>query len=252
MQRLQTQDEIGQVRYFDSAPEYRFMFSICSLVARQDSYDRLLRSFANNGFTDQNSEFLAADNRTSNQFDGYGWQRRLYPECSGKYVIFCHDDIELEHDGFDELCAKLDALTELDPHWVLAGNAGGRKGHLDGQSEGAEETKVIHLRGRRKSYHVDDPFTRVETLDENFIVMRQDRFVGCSFDLNGFHHYGPDMCLLAEFSGGRSYVMDYLLRHHGAGAKGPAFRESLARFSEKYTRYYPGRTLFTTTGEIQL
>ena len=46
-------------------------FSIVSLVATQERYDRLLRSLAAKGFSDENSEFLAIDNRNGNSFDGY-------------------------------------------------------------------------------------------------------------------------------------------------------------------------------------
>ena len=47
---------------------------------------------------------------------------------------------------------------------------------------------------------------RVETLDECFILMRRSRPVVGSYDLGGFHFYGPDLCLQAELLGGSAHV----------------------------------------------
>lgn len=239
----------GGVRYFDSGLSHDVQFSVCSLVARQGNYDRLLASFRAFGFTPENSEFLAADNRQANVFDGYTWMRRLFPECRGEYIIFCHDDVELIDDGFDDLVARLDDLTEQDPDWVLAGNAGGlyRKGppfrrrHL-----------VISISDADGDRRRGDLPARVETLDENFIVLRRSRYIAGSFDLAGFHMYAPDLCMIAEILGGRAYVIDFHLRHHGLGKKGADFKESHLRFRQKYSQYFPGRTVRATTGLVAL
>lgn len=61
--------------YVQNEDESALMFSVCSLVRDQAMYDRLLESFGRFGFTPENSEFLAADNRRGNQFDGFNWHR---------------------------------------------------------------------------------------------------------------------------------------------------------------------------------
>jgi hypothetical protein len=98
----------------------------------------------------------------------------------------------------------------------------------------------------------NNPHVRVESLDENFIVMRRERFVGGSFDMSGFHFYGPDLCLAAEVQGGRAYVMDFHLRHYGLGKRTPDYAAARQRFREKYSPYFPGRILVTTTGPVAL
>lgn len=236
-------------RYVSTPDQNPLTFSVCSLVRDQESYDRLLASFGRLGFTEENSEFLAADNRVQNRFDGYSWHKALLSVARGRFVIFCHDDVELIDQGY---AALLDCLAELDrrdPGWLLAGVAGGI------WRSASHEKPQIALRisdrygaNRRKGTVPG----RVETLDECFIVMRRARPVISSYDLSGFHFYGPDLCLQAELLGGSAYAMDFHLRHFGNGARGPSFRASRRAFAEKYRRYFPARVLHCTTGMVAL
>ena len=113
-------------RYVQEVDGSTLTFSVCTLVQSEEKYDRLLTSFARLGFSPDNSEFLAADNRSGNRFDGYSWTKTLLAEARGRYVIFCHDDVELIEDGHDALLARLAELDAIDPAWLLAGVAGGR------------------------------------------------------------------------------------------------------------------------------
>lgn len=224
-------------------------FTICTLLRSQEKYDRLLGSFLRNGFTAANSEFLAADNRDANRFDGYSWQKALLAQAKGRCVIFCHDDIELLEAGRAELLAALAELDRTDPHWLLAGVAGGR------YRPRKHHRRLLRLR-------ISDPYGedrvlgsvpgRVETLDECFIVMRRSRPVIGSYDLDGFHFYGPDLCLQAELLGGSAHVIDFHLRHHGGGTKDQSFEEARERFVRKYAPLFPGRHLHCTTGVVHL
>jgi len=82
--------------------------------------------------------------------------------------------------------------------------------------------------------------------------MRRTRPVISSYDLKGFHFYGPDLCLQAELLGGSAYAIDFLLRHYGKGERGPSFRAARREFIAKYSAYFPGRTLHSTTGKATL
>lgn len=222
-------------------------FSICALVRSQEKYDRLLASFLRGGFTAENSEFLAADNRAFNRFDGYGWQKALLAEARGRFVVFCHDDIELLDAGYTDLLAALDDLDRRQPDWLLAGVAGGRY-----------RPQKHHRRFLRM--RISDPWGedrqmgevpgRVETLDECFILMRRTRPVIGSYDLRGFHFYGADLCLQAELLGGSAHVIDFHLRHHGGGTKDATFEQAREAFIAKYRAVFPGRSLHCTTGVV--
>lgn len=240
----------AQVRYIDGPRAFSKTFTVCTILHRQENYDRLLRSFARLGFTRENTEFLAFDNRDQNQFDGYRFVRRGISEAQGQYLIFCHDDIELIDLGFDGLKSRLDDLESVDPVWSIAGVAGGQY-H-------PKEPVLANL-----AYHISDrygadrqseaPFpNRVETVDECFFVMPADRACVPSLDLKGFHFFATDLCLQAEILGGHAYVISFLLHHHGRGSKGSDFRQQRRAISTKYRRYFPGRTLLATTGPIPI
>ena len=236
-------------RYMDGPADHGLTFSVCSLVRDGWKYDRLRESFLRCGFTAETTEFLAADNRSDNRLDGYSWHKTLLPEARGRYVIFCHDDVELISDGAAHLLDCLADLDRRDPSWLLAGVAGGL---YRAEAQGAPPLAL----------HISDPFgenrrrgqlpARVETLDECFILMRRARPVLSSHDLGGFHFYGPDLCLQAELLGGSAYAIDFHLRHYGKGLRGPDFRAARRAFIRKYQTWFPGRTLHCTTGSIVL
>jgi hypothetical protein len=119
----------------------------------------------------------------------------------------CHQDILLLEDGRTELEQRLNDLTAHDPEWALCGNAGG-------------------VSSTRLAIRISDPYgenqfspfpARVTALDENFIVIRRQANLALSHDLSGFHFYGADLCMIADFLGRSAYVIDFHLRHKSAG-----------------------------------
>lgn len=233
--------------YVQNRDESDLMFSVCSLVRDQVVYDRLLETFGRFGFTAENAEFLAADNRGGNQFDGYSWQKHMLPKCRGRYVIFCHEDIELVDNGYAELVARIEALEASDPQWLVAGVAG-------------SPWRPLNHSATAQALHISDVFgtdrrlgqvpARVESLDECFIVMRRLKPVLNSYDLSGFHYYGADLCLQAELLGGRSYAIDFHLLHKGRARADETFERIRNQFRQKYRRYFPGRIFHCVTGRV--
>jgi hypothetical protein len=225
------------------------VFSVCSLVQDAGRYQGLLDSFARLGFTAENSEFLAADNRDQNRFDGYSWLKRLLAEARGRFVVFTHDDIELVDEGFDQLLGWTRWLDETDPAWLVAGVAGGvwRKPSRPRPALALRISDKFGANRRRGTLPA-----RVESLDECFILMRRTRPVISSYDLKGFHHYGPDLCLQAELLGGSAYAIDFHIRHNGQAQTGKPFRASRREFVRKYGRYFPARALNTVNGVVDL
>ena len=236
-----------QPTYVQNRDESDLVFSVCTLVRDQAQYDRLLASFAAHGFTAQNAEFLAADNRDGNQFDGFNWHKHMLPRCRGRYVVFCHEDVELVDCGFDDLVARIEGLEASDPQWLVAGVAGSPWRPLNHSVTG-------------QALHISDVFganrrlgqvpARVESLDECFIVMRRLKPVMNSYDLSGFHYYGADLCLQAELLGGRSYAIDFHLLHKGKAQADETFAQIRNAFRQKYRRYFPGRIFHCVTGRV--
>ncbi|MES2916787.1 MAG: hypothetical protein V4753_16865 [Pseudomonadota bacterium] len=235
-------------RYITTADASDLTFSVCSLVQSQQKYDRLLASFARQGFTAENSEFLAADNRDVNRFDGFSWHKALLAEARGRFVIFCHDDIELLDQGFAELLGWTRWLDETDPHWLVAGIAGG----VWRTESHPKPALALHITdkfgGNRRRGTLP---SRVESLDECFTLMRRARPVISAYDIGGFHLYGTDLCLQAELLGGSAYAIDFHLRHTGQGIAGGLYRSVRRRFVRKYETYFPKRKLNTVNGFVE-
>lgn len=232
-------EENDGVRYVSGPVAAPLTFSVCSLVASQEKYDRVLRTFRANGFTPDRAEFIAVDNRNGNTHDGYDSLRNIFPLCQGEFILFTHDDIELIEQGADDLERILRRLTDEDPNWMIAGNAGWTDPR-DGEPWHPRHLNDPHGEGRLEGEPV-----KVKSLDENFLVFRRNTMVFPSIDLDGFHLFATDMCIQAEMAGGSAYVIPFLMNHHSGGTASPAFHEGAGRVVGKYDSYLAGRTIRT-------
>jgi len=214
-------------RYVTQKAQPELLFSVCSLVASDEKYARLLSSFEARGFTAENAEFIAIDNRNGNSFDGYRALRGVLPECRGEFILFTHDDIELTSDGAAELEGILRGLDQSDPNWTLAGNAG-----WSTQSPPELVLHLDHPHGKRRDLSAP---RKVMSLDENFLVLPRDRMVLPSLDLEGFHLFATDLCLHSRLIGGGAYAIPFHLTHHSGGAAGDAFHAARRAFDAKYS-----------------
>jgi hypothetical protein len=248
---LPTLDSYDNLRVLSHWPDQGPMFSVVTLLRNEASYRRMLRSYRDYGFTPANTEFIAIDNRVTNLADGYQGARLALSQAAGRYLIFCHDDVELLQDSFDDLCQRLEALEATDPTWMVAGMAGGvyrQQASATGRNRVASRLSDRWGAGRK----VCRPFPRrVESLDEMFLLMPRLRAPQASVDLSGFHFFGTDLCLQAELAGGSAYVIDFHLFHHGTGHKGPDYWEQKSQIEAKYRPYFPGRIVVTSTQPLQ-
>ena len=213
-------------------------FTICTLVTRPAEYAEMTATFLAGGFTPEVAEYLYLDNSAGNAWDAYSGFAQMLGQARGRYVVYCHQDVRLLADGAAQLLARLAELERLDPHWALAGNAGG-------------------LPNGDCAIRISDPYgedTRRGTLpavstalDENFMVLRRDAPVGISADIGGFHMYGPDLCLQAKLAGRSAWVIDFHLRHLSGGKVDLGFCEVQDRFQRKYAGLFGRRWRFRTT-----
>jgi hypothetical protein len=211
------------------------LFTIATLVNDARQYDEMLRSFSAGGFT-EGCEYLALDNRAGNRFEPYGGARLALGRSKGRYLLLCHQDLRLIKDGPSELLSRLEELDKTDPLWALAGNSGGT-------------AKGLAI--RISDPHGEDQRTgsfpaRAWSLDENFIVIKRSAMVAPSADLSGFHLYGLDLCLQAQMRGHAAYVIDFHLRHLGAGTIGGDYYDCLEALEDKYARVLQTRRIQTT------
>jgi hypothetical protein len=203
-------------------------FSICVMVTDWGQYAQCLASYRSHGFDEGTCEFLVLDNSDGNRADAFVAFNEFLQAARGEYVVVTHQDVTLIQHGRPCLEQLLGELTERDPFWAVCGNAGMTD---DGRP-------VLCLSHPHKDIHIEGgPFpTRVVSLDENFIVVRALANLALSRDLAGFHHYGADLCTIAEILGWRAYVIGFFLRHHSGGTVDERYERSLAAIGAKYCR----------------
>jgi hypothetical protein len=178
------------------------------LVTRPDEYAGMVQSAFSAGFCGPDVEFLYLDNSSVNRFDGFSGANKFIDVAKGKYLIYCHQDVLFDFDGFDQLCSKIEELNFLDPGWAILGNAGKK----------CNSEAVVRITDPGVTNMSKGKFPeKVMTVDENFMVINLSAKLGCTKGLSGFHLYGADLCCNAYDLGYSVYVIDFHLRHKSAG-----------------------------------
>ncbi|HSI11444.1 MAG TPA: hypothetical protein VK961_05345, partial [Chthoniobacter sp.] len=160
------------------------------------------------------------------------------------YLILCHQDIRLnpEH-NIEQLTAALEHLDQVDPSWMVAGNAGfdfggGHVLNLDDPGGCGRDKRLPR---------------RVLSLDENLLILKAGTALKASADLEGFHLYGTDLCLNAFLAGGAAYVIDFLIIHLSPGnPNSQHYLDSLAAFKGKWRKHFTFCLVRTTCTQILL
>lgn len=214
-------------------------FSICTMVTRWAEYEECLASFYAHGFDKSCCEFLTIDNSAGNVANGYVAVNEFLQAASGDYVILCHQDVVLIRSGRADLERALANLDALDPAWGLCGNAG----HTD---DGWPVICISHPHGEEDIEGGPFP-ARVVSLDENFILAKRAANLAVSNDLAGFHHYGPDLCIIADILGWHSYVINFFLRHNSGGNFDQSYFRSRLAIINKYRRALRPRWIYSIT-----
>jgi hypothetical protein len=221
------------------APRY----TIATLVTDRTQHAEMMASWRAGGFTDEITEYLFIDNTGSKQTSAYAGLNALLNAARAEKVILCHQDVRLERDGLAQLNKRLSELEAIDPHWALAGNAGG-------VAPGRLALRISDPHGQDQ--YIGELPARVMSLDENFIVVRRETRVSFSRDLDGFHLYGADICLNADILGWHAYVIDFHLRHLSGGNKNASFDAAEKAFRSKWQRALEPRWMQTTCTLIRL
>jgi hypothetical protein len=230
----------GIVRRLGPAPA-RPRYSLCTMVTRWEEYEGCLASFRARGFDAGCCEVLAIDNSRENVADAYQALNEFLQAAGGDHLILCHQDILLLEHGRAELDGWIERLDRLDPHWALCGNAG----HT---ADGRPAICISHPHGPDGVEIEGGPFpTRVVSLDENFMVARRVANLALSRDLAGYHHYGADLCLVADVLGWNSYVIGFFLRHNSGGTLDGRYFASRRAIMAKYRRAFRPRWVSVVT-----
>jgi hypothetical protein len=201
-------------------------------------YHECIASFEAHGFDARRCEFIVLDNSVENQADAYVALNEFLQAARGRYVVLCHQDLLLIDHGYDHLTSRLAELDTIDPHWAICGNAG----YTD---DGWPLLNLEQSYGPERQ-HGELPM-QVMSVDENFIVVRRLANLALSRDLHGYHHYGPDLCLIADILGWNAYVIDFYLKHKSTGTIDERYTASRDRMVAKYRRAFRTRWMHVVT-----
>ncbi|WEZ85893.1 hypothetical protein P6U16_23170 (plasmid) [Rhizobium sp. 32-5/1] len=223
------------LRYYTSAQVASDLitYSFCTLVTDFTRYESMVKSFRHLGFDAGDCEFLYIDNTVRNQADAFSGYNSFLRKVRGRYVVLCHQDVTGLDDGREGLDRLLSQLSGQDRFWALCGNAG-----VDGSG--------------RRCIRISDPYSpdqsiggpfprRVVSLDENFIVVRNEANLALSRDLSGYHWYGADLCIIADILGWTAYVIDFHVWHDSKGHMDDKYMLLRRGLREKYRRAFRSR-----------
>jgi hypothetical protein len=211
-------------------------FRILTFVTDERLYAGMRESFNRAGFDSTVARFTRLDSG-----EPYGAVRELTAGAE-PYVILCHQDVRLDQgDGHAGLIELLADLSERDPHWAVAGNAGGT----------ASLELIRHIADPHGADWASDLPRPVVSLDENFLVLRVERRPRCSSDLSGFHLYGTDLCLNAIADGSTAYVIGFRLSHLSPGSL-ERYGQALSAFVAAWSRRSTFRYVRTTNSVLLL
>lgn len=229
-------------RKIESTYQFKYQYSICTLVTDQEQYQEMMESFIQAGFNTTLCEFLIADNTRGNQFEAYRALNRFLQEAQGRYIIVCHQDILINYDQEAVLKERISELERLDQRWGVAGNAGARD--LYHMAMVITQNNTLIRKGNFPS--------KVISLDENFLLIKAEANLAVSGDMSGFHLYGTDICLIADCMGWNSYVIDFNISHESSGRMNSSFHEISKQLQKKYQRFFRGRYIKTTITRFYL
>ena len=212
------------------------LFSICTLVTDLNEYKEMLDSFEKAGFIEEFCEFLFIDNSQTNKYDGYSGFNKFLNKASGKYIILCHQDILLKFDNIEVLKQRIEEVNQLDQSWAILANAG--YGDFNYYS-----IRITDPHTKNKNSKIFP--SKVKTVDENFIVVKNEANLACSHNIEGFHLYGTDLCIVADILGYSAYVINFHLFHKSGGNPNKDFYINKNRFIKKYKNVISNKFLRT-------
>jgi hypothetical protein len=216
--------------------QFKFKFSICTLANKPDEYNEMLESFLKAGFTEVDCEYIYADNSNGNEFEAFGGINRFLREAKGEFVIICHQDVLITINDRKKLEQQINLVTSLDPNWGVLGNAG--INDMYNTSMVMTEAGISLRKGVLPS--------KVKSLDENFLLLKASANLAVAGDLEGFHMYGTDLCLVAECLGYSAFAIDFQIYHKGLGTVDESFHNLSDQLKKKYSRFFRGRYIRTT------
>ena len=163
--------------------------------------------------TKRNYEIIPVVN-TGNRYSAAQALNIGIERARGGLVVLCHQDVLFYEDWVDKLFERVAEIETTCKDWGVLGTAG--------ISEREDVMGLVHnINGSVQwSSTVRATVYPVQTVDEHCMIIRKDS--GLRFDetvFDGWHFYGPDICLTALSRGMKNYgVLCPLVHNSNAGS----------------------------------
>ena len=191
-------------------------------------------------------ELIAVDN-TNGQFKSaaealnYGGK-----QASGKYIMFVHQDVELDSDLWLE---NVEKLLDNIPDLGIAGVAGMSEKGRDNKERRrgciSDSGEIWKCSNSAKNLE------EVQTLDELLLIVPRQIFAKMKFDeerFDGWHCYGADYCLSVRKKRLKAYVIPAFVYHRSLRLNVEMLLKYQKKLYSKHRKEY--KHIYTTCGEI--
>lgn len=153
-------------------------------------------------------------------------------KAHGKYLVFIHQDVEIEDSDFFKKLLKL-----------MVENPIGVYGVAGADSKGLVLTNITQGLMRESAGPIQlETVQEVETLDEVLLALSKELFTQHRFDeitCNHWHLYGVELCLRLRTFGVKSLVLPLSLHHLSSGKLSKDYAWSLYKVIRKHHKNYP-------------
>lgn len=191
-------------------------------------------------------EFISIDNTTAQFKSAAEALNYGVKQANGKYIMFVHQDVELDCDSWLE---NVENILKLIPDLGIAGVAGMSE---NGKTDKERGRGCISDRGQiwECANPVEKP-TEVQTLDECLLIGPRSVFNKLQFDNKTFddwHCYGADYCLSVKQNGLKAYVIPAFIYHRSLLTNVQNILRYQKRLFNKHRKNY--KHIYTTCGDI--
>ena len=95
------------------------------------------------------------------------------------------------------------------------------------------------------------PFSNIPPVVKNLLIINKATSVTISSDISGFHLYGTDLCIIADFLGYNCYVIPFMVKHLSLGNL-KELSKHVDRFIDLYGKKIRSRYVETTCTKFYL
>lgn len=218
------------------------LFSIITIVNKEDIYKGFKKSLAMQ--KDVNYELIKINN-DHNQFTS---AREAYNEAAkkahGDYFVFLHPDMRF----LDKLALHdvLEQVVKIDDLGVA-----GISGCLFEVHHHKSTLVTSILQGDPAHHfgHLINKVTKVQTVDECFFVMSREVYEQHPFsDINGWHMYAVEQCLVALLDNKMNYVIPARMWHFSTGfSENWQYVQTGREIVKRYGKHFPSINTTITT-----